>query len=71
MWNRCILYLRLIGFILYYLKILKSNLNLIFLEKKEMGKYIEIKNSFFVRSKSDKKRVIKTEKNIINISLWI
>jgi tRNA modification GTPase len=48
--------------------ILSSNLNLVFLEKKEMGKYIEVKDKFFIRSKLDKKRVIKTEKNIINIS---
>jgi len=48
--------------------ILRSNLNLVFLEKKEMSKYIEIKDKFFIRSKLDKKRVIKTEKNIINIS---
>jgi tRNA modification GTPase len=48
--------------------ILRSNLNLIFLEKKEMSKYVEIKDRFFIRSKLDKKRVIKTEKNIINIS---
>ena len=39
--------------------ILKSNLNLVFLEKKEISKYSEIKNKFFVRSKLDKKRVIK------------
>ena len=48
--------------------ILRSNLNLVFLEKKEMSKYVEIKDKFFIRSKLDKKRVIKTEKNIINIS---
>ena len=48
--------------------ILSSNLSLIFLEKKEINKYIEIKNRFFVKSKLDKKRVFKTEKNIINIS---
>jgi tRNA modification GTPase len=48
--------------------ILRSNLNLVFLEKKEMGKYDEIKDKFFIRSKLDKKRVIKTENNIINIS---
>ena len=33
-----------------------------------MGKYVEIKDKFFIRSKLDKKRVIKTENNIINIS---
>ena len=48
--------------------ILRSNLNLVFLEKKEMNKYVEIKDKFFIRSKLDKKRVIKTEKNIIQIS---
>jgi tRNA modification GTPase len=48
--------------------ILNSNLNLIFLEKKEINKYVEIKNRIFVKSKLDKKRVIKSEKNIINIS---
>jgi tRNA modification GTPase len=48
--------------------ILKSNLNLVFLERKEMGKYVNIKDKFFIRSKLDKKRVIKTEKNILNIS---
>jgi tRNA modification GTPase len=48
--------------------ILNSNLNLIFLEKKEMNKYAEIKQKIFVRSKSDKKRVVRTEKNIINVS---
>ncbi|MDB4860212.1 tRNA uridine-5-carboxymethylaminomethyl(34) synthesis GTPase MnmE [Alphaproteobacteria bacterium] len=48
--------------------ILKSNLNLVFLEKKEMSKYVEIKDKFFIKSKLDKKRVIKIEKNIINIS---
>ena len=46
----------------------KSNLNLIFLEKNEMNKYVEIKDKIYVRSKLDKKRVIRTEKNIINIS---
>jgi tRNA modification GTPase len=48
--------------------IINSNLNLVFLEKKEMSKYVEIKNKVFVRSKLDKKRVIRSEKNIINIS---
>ncbi len=48
--------------------ILRSNLNLVFLEKKETSNYIDIKDKFFIRSKLDKKRVIKTEKNIINIS---
>ena len=48
--------------------ILRSNLSLVFLENKEMNKYDEIKNRFFVRSKLDKKRVIRNEKNIINIS---
>jgi len=48
--------------------IISSNLNLVFLEKKEMNKYVGIKNKIFVRSKLDKKRVIKAEKNIINIS---
>ncbi|MDC1184990.1 tRNA uridine-5-carboxymethylaminomethyl(34) synthesis GTPase MnmE [Alphaproteobacteria bacterium] len=48
--------------------ILNSNLSLVFLEKKEMNKYIEIKERIFVRSKLDKKRFIKAEKNIINIS---
>jgi len=48
--------------------ILKSNLNLVFLEKKETSKYVEIKDRFFIRSKLDKKRAIKTEKDILNIS---
>src|SRR5210317_489643 len=48
--------------------ILKSNLNLVFLEKKEISKYSEIENKFFVRSKLDKKRLVKYDKNIINIS---
>ena len=48
--------------------ILNSNLSLVFLEKNEINKYVEVKNRFFVRSKLDKKRVIKTEKNIFNIS---
>ena len=48
--------------------ILRSNLNLVFLEKNEINKYTDIKDKFFIRSKLDKKRVIKTEKNIINIS---
>jgi len=48
--------------------ILRSNLNLVFLEKKEISKYVEIKDKFFIRSKSDKKRVINIEKNILNIS---
>ena len=48
--------------------ILKSNLNLVFLEKKEISKYSEIENKFFIRSKLDKKRVVKYDKNIINIS---
>ena len=48
--------------------ILKSNLNLVFLEKKETSKYSEIEKKFFVRSKLDKKRVVKYDKNILNIS---
>ncbi len=48
--------------------ILRSNLNLVFLEKNEMSKYVEIKDKFFIRSKLDKKRVINIEKNILNIS---
>jgi len=48
--------------------ILRSNLNLVFLEKKETSKYVEIKDKFFIRSKLDKKRVINIEKNILNIS---
>ncbi|MDA9620717.1 tRNA uridine-5-carboxymethylaminomethyl(34) synthesis GTPase MnmE [Pelagibacteraceae bacterium] len=48
--------------------ILSSNLNLVFLEKKEVSKYTDIKDKIFIRSKLDKKRAIKTEKNIINIS---
>jgi len=48
--------------------ILRSNLNLVFLEKSEMSKYVEIKDKFFIRSKLDKKRVINIEKNILNIS---
>ena len=48
--------------------IINSNLNLVFLEKKEVNKYDEIKDRIFVRSKLDKKRFIKAEKNIIDIS---
>ena len=48
--------------------ILRSNLNLVFLEKKEMSKYVKIKDKIFIKSKLDKKRVIKVEKNILNIS---
>jgi len=48
--------------------ILGSNLNLIFLENKEINKYVEIKEKLFVRSKLDKKRATKPEKNITNIS---
>ena len=48
--------------------ILNSNLCLVFLEKKEMRKYFNIKDKFFVRSKLDKKRIIKNEKSIMNIS---
>ena len=48
--------------------ILRSNLNLVFLKKNERRKYAEIKDKFFIRSKLDKKRVIKAEKNILNIS---
>ena len=48
--------------------ILRSNLNLVFLEKKEMSKYVKIKDKIFIKSKLDKKRVIKAEKNILNIS---
>ena len=33
-----------------------------------MNKYVKIKDKFFIRSKLDKKRVIKAENNIINIS---
>ncbi len=33
-----------------------------------MKKYIDIKDRIFVRSKLDKKRIIKTDKKIINIS---
>ena len=45
-----------------------SNLNLVFLEKKELNKYFEIKDKIFVRSKLDKKKIVRVEKNIINIS---
>ena len=48
--------------------ILRSDLNLVFLKSKEISKYIEIKDRIFIRSKLDKKKVIKNEKNIINIS---
>ena len=48
--------------------ILNSSLSLVFLEKKEMSKYVKIKDKLFIRSKLDKKRVIKNEKNILNIS---
>mgnify|MGYP007000369500 CR=1 len=48
--------------------ILNSNLNLVFLEKNEMNKYIKLKDRVFVRSKADKKRVKKVEKNIMSIS---
>ena len=48
--------------------ILNSNLNLVFLEKKEINQYAQIKDKVFVRSKLDKKRLIRIEKDIINIS---
>ena len=48
--------------------ILNSNLSLVFLEKKEIRNYLDIKNRLFVRSKLDKKKIIRSEKNIINIS---
>ena len=48
--------------------ILSSNLSLIFLEKEEMNKYVEIKDRFFIKSKLDKRRTVRAEKNIINIS---
>ena len=48
--------------------ILNSDLSLVFLEKKETKKYIEIKNKIFVRSKLDKRRVLRVEKNTLNIS---
>ena len=48
--------------------ILNSNLSLVFLEKKEIRNYLDIKNRLFVRSKLDKKKIIRIEKNIINIS---
>ena len=48
--------------------ILNSNLSLVFLEKKEIRNYLDIKNRIFVRSKLDKKKIIRSEKNIINIS---
>ena len=46
--------------------ILKSSLSLVFLEKNEKNNYVKIKDKFFVRSKLDKKRIIKAEKDIIN-----
>ncbi|MDC1047245.1 tRNA uridine-5-carboxymethylaminomethyl(34) synthesis GTPase MnmE [Alphaproteobacteria bacterium] len=48
--------------------ILNSSLSLVFLEKKEFNKYTDIEDKIFVRSKLDKKRVIRVEKNTINIS---
>ena len=46
---------------------LKSDLNLIFLEKNEVNKYKNIKNKIFVKSKLDKRKKTK-DNNIINIS---
>ena len=48
--------------------ILKSNLNLVFLEKNELKKYQNIPNKIFVRSKADKRRKKIIEKNVLNIS---
>lgn len=48
--------------------ILKSNLNLVFLEKNELKKYLNIPNKIFVRSKADKRRKKIKEKNVLNIS---
>ena len=49
--------------------ILKSDLNLIFLEKNEIKKYEKIKNKIYVRSKLDKrKKTTKNEQKITNIS---
>ncbi len=45
-----------------------SDLNLVFLEKDERAKYKEIKNKFFIRSKSDLRKHNKTKKNYYNIS---
>ena len=47
---------------------LNSDLNLIFLEKKEVTKYKNIKNKIFVRSKLDRRRTKNNDNNIINIS---
>jgi len=49
---------------------LRSNLNLVFLEKNEINKYKEVENKLFIRSKLDKRRLINKEKKIINISSY-
>ena len=46
---------------------LRSDLNLVFLEKNEVNKYINVKNKIFVRSKIDKRKRTKINK-ITNIS---
>ena len=48
--------------------VLKSNISLVFLDKKETNKYKHIKNKIFVRSKLDKRTKKNQEKNPINIS---
>ena len=48
--------------------ILKSNLNLVFLEKNETKQYKDIKNRIFIKSKLDKRRIKTKNNNIINIS---
>jgi len=48
--------------------ILTADLNLVFLEKKEINKYNTTKNKIFIRSKLDKRRKKTPEKDIINIS---
>ena len=45
---------------------LRSDLNLIFLEKNELNKYKNIKNKIFVKSKLDKRKIINDK--IVNIS---
>ncbi len=48
--------------------ILKSNLNLVFLDKNEHNKYKNIDNKIFIRSKFDKRRTKNKDKKTINIS---
>ena len=48
--------------------ILQSNLSLVFLKGLEFNKYNDVENKIFVRSKLDKRKTNKKEKNTTNIS---